>query len=177
MKQKNIKEKIAEYFFIHPTEKLRVRQMENVLRIPLPSVIRYCKDLETEGILKIIRIGNVTLYTADRTNENFLLEKKLFNIRQLYKTGFVGFLRQEFHNPPIILFGSYARGEDTEGSDIDVYLETREKKECRTDKFEKMLHRRIQVFRHKHIRDVRNPHLANNILNGATLNGFVEVFT
>ncbi|MBI2109604.1 hypothetical protein HYT58_00325, partial [Candidatus Woesearchaeota archaeon] len=52
MKVRNIKEKIKESFFINPTVKLRVRQIERKLEIPLPSAIRYIKELEKEGILK-----------------------------------------------------------------------------------------------------------------------------
>jgi len=52
MKTYNIKEKIKEYFFMNPTAKLRVRQMERELKLPLPSVIRYCRELEKEGILR-----------------------------------------------------------------------------------------------------------------------------
>lgn len=171
----NIKDKIKEYFFTTPTTKLRVRHIEKTLKLPLPSVIRYCKELETEGILKIINTGNVVFYTADRANERFLLEKKLFNIKQLHTSGLVNYLKTELHTPTIIVFGSYSKGEDVEDSDIDLYLETT-KKEIDLSKFEKLLKRHIQMFIHKNIQEVKNPHLANNILNGIVLNGFVEVF-
>ena len=86
MIRKNIKESVREYFFLNPTSKLRVRQIEKTLKLPLPSVIRYCKELIKEGILTAIKIGNVIFYTSDRANEKFLLEKRLFNIRQIYKS-------------------------------------------------------------------------------------------
>ena len=75
MKRKNIKQTIKEHFFINPTAKLRVRGIERTLKLPLPSVIRYCRELETEGILTIQKTGNVVFYTAGRTNEKYLLEK------------------------------------------------------------------------------------------------------
>ncbi|GIU68204.1 MAG: hypothetical protein KatS3mg001_054 [Candidatus Pacearchaeota archaeon] len=176
MKRKNIKETIKEHFFINPTAKLRVREIERNLKLPLPSVIRYCKELEKEGILTMQKIGSVTFYTANRSNENFILEKKLFNIKSLYTSGLVNFLKVELSNPVIIVFGSYARGEDNEKSDIDLYVETPSKKEINLEKFENILKREIQVFRHKTIKEIKNPHLANNILNGIVLNNYVEVF-
>ncbi|PIN89371.1 hypothetical protein COU60_04430 [Candidatus Pacearchaeota archaeon CG10_big_fil_rev_8_21_14_0_10_34_76] len=176
MKGKNINQIIIEYFFVNPTAKLRVREIERLLKLPLPSVIRYCRELEKEKILGIIKTGSVTFYTADRTSEKFLLEKKLFNIRLMYESGTVEYIRRELGNPTITLFGSYAKGEDTEESDIDLYVETPSKKEISVEKFEKILKRKIQIFRHKNLKDVRNPHLANNIINGILLNGFVEVF-
>lgn len=176
MKRKDIKEKIKEYFFINPTAKLRVREIERTLKLPLPSVIRYCKELEKEGILVTQKTGNVIFYTANRGNEKFIIEKKLFNLKSIYVSGLVDFLRFELSNPPIIVFGSYAKGEDTQNSDIDLYIETPSKKEINLEKFEKILKREIQIFRYKSIDEIKNIHLINNILNGVILNNYIEVF-
>ena len=175
MIQKDIKSSIREYFFDNPTSKLRVRHIERVLKLPLPSVIRYCRELEKEGILKTIKTGNVVFYTADRSNENFLLEKKLFNIKKLYYSGLIRYLKSELSNPTIVVFGSYAKGEDIEKSDIDLFMEST-KKDIDLGRFEKTLKRKVQLFIHRDIREIPNLHLANNILNGIVLNGFVEVF-
>jgi len=140
-------------------------------------VIRYCKELEKEEILSKIKIGTVSFYTAYRSSTKFLLEKKLHNIKSLYTSGLVDFLKEELSNPSIILFGSYAKGEDLENSDIDLYIETPSKKQVNLDRFEKITGRKIQLFVHKNIHDVKNKDLANNIINGFLLNGFVEVFT
>jgi len=176
MKTKNIKEKVKEYFFINPSAKLRVREIERELKLPLPSVIRYCKELEKEEILKKVKIRNVLFYTADRSSKEFLLEKKLFNIKNLYSCGLIDFLIEELSNPPIIVFGSYSKGEDLENSDIDLYIETPSKRNINVERFERVLRNKIQIFRHKNIDEIKNIHLANNIINGVNLNGFVEVF-
>ena len=172
----NTKQKIKDYFFLNPTAKMRVRQLERELNLSLPSVIRYCKELRKEGILKIITIGDVNFYAADRSSEAFLLEKKLFNLRQIYLSGFVKYLREELSNPTIILFGSYSRGEDVEESDIDIYVESSFKKELSIGKFEKILRRNIHLFKFKDIKKIGNKKLADNILNGIILNGFLRVF-
>jgi len=177
MRTKNIKQKIKEHFFINPTSKLRVREIERTLKIPLPSVIRYCKELQNEGILTTIKTGNVVFYTGNKGSENFLLEKKLFNVKSLYESGLIEFLKIELSNPAVILFGSYSKGEDIENSDIDLYIETPSKKEINLDKVEKTLKRKIQIFRHKSIGEIRNKELADNIINGIVLNGFIEVLS
>ena len=176
MKRKDIKQTIIEYFFVKPNAKLRVRGIERTLKLPLPSVIRYCKELEKEGILTTIKTGNVNFYTANRSSEEYLLEKKLYNIKKIYASELIEYLRQELSNPSIVLFGSFAKGEDTEESDIDLYVETPSKKKIILEKFEKLLKRKIQVFHHKNLKEFSNPHLANNILNGITLNNYIEVF-
>ena len=175
MKRKDIKSEITEYFFINPASKLRVREIERILKLPLPSVIRYCKELENEEILTIMRIGNVRFYHANNS-QRYLLEKKLYNIRKLYESGLIEFLRQELSNSPIVLFGSFAKGEDMEESDIDLYIETPLKKILALDKFEKNLKRKIQTFQYKSLNEISNIHLANNIVNGITLNSYIEVF-
>src|SRR3989344_3009211 len=109
MKTKNIKKIISEFFLINPTAKLRVREIERTLELPLPSVIRYCKELEKEKILAIVKTGNVTFYTASKS-EKYLLEKRFFNIKLLHESGLIEYLRQELSNPAIVLFGSFAKG-------------------------------------------------------------------
>ncbi len=176
MKRKDIKQTIKEYFFINPSAKLRVREVERMLKLPLPSVIRYCRELEKEDILTIIKTGSVNCYSPNKTSEKYLLEKKLYNIKSIYESGLIEHLKRELSNPPIILFGSFVKGEDTEESDIDLYVETPSNKELNLEKFEKLLKRKIQTFRQKNLNHISNPHLANNIMNGVLLNGFVEVF-
>lgn len=176
MKRKNIKDKIKEYFFVNPSVKMRVREIEKALKLPLPSVIRYCKELKEEGILTTISIGKSLFYTGDRENRGFLLQKRLYNIKSLYDSGLIDFLKNELSNPVIILFGSYEKGEDTENSDIDLYIETPSKKIASLTEFERKLKRKMQLFSHKNIAEIKNPNLANNIINGIVLNNFIEVF-
>ncbi|MFH1972536.1 MAG: nucleotidyltransferase domain-containing protein [archaeon] len=173
MKTNNIKERIREYFFVNPTTKLRVRQIERNVKVPLPSVIRYTKELEKEKILKTTKIANIVTYSAQRTSKELLMEKKLYNIKSLFSL--TNFLIEELSNPVIIVFGSYSKGEDIEKSDIDIYIETPEKKETVVKKFEKSLNRSIQIFMYKSIDKIENKDLANNIINGIVLNGYLEV--
>ena len=176
MLRKSNKNKLKEYFFMHPTEKLRIREIERRAKVTLPSVVRYVKELEDEKILTSTVISGVKLYFADRTSKQFLLEKKLFNIKFLHDSGLVDFLVNGLENPAIVLFGSYSRGEDTEESDIDLYIEKHLEYELKLDAFEKKLNKKIQLFCYKSIKQVKNEHLANNIINGITLNGFLEAF-
>ena len=134
MNQKDIKGKIKRYFFLNPTTKIRVRQIERVVNVPLPSVLRYTKELEKEEILKSTEIANIRTYSANRNSKWYILEKRLFNIRQLYSSGLINMLVETFSNPTIIVFGSYIRGEDIENSDIDLYIETPSKKKIKIEK-------------------------------------------
>lgn len=173
MIRKNIKNQIEEYFFLNPTTKLRLRQIEREVKVPFPSVVRYAKELTEENLLKKETISNITIYSANRNSKEYLLEKKLFNIKQLQEL--TNYIIEELSNPNIIIFGSYSKGEDIESSDIDLFIETPSKKELDLKKFEKELQRKIQLFTHKKITDIKNKDLINNIINGISLNGFVEI--
>lgn len=175
MIRKSIKEQIKNYFFENPTAKLRVRQTERILKLPLPSVINYTKELTKESFLKKTEIAGITLFSADRGSANYLLEKRFFNIKQIYDSGLMDYLIKECNNPTIILFGSFSRGEDVEDSDIDIYIET--SKEIKNlNQFEQKLNHHLQLFKHKNLNEIQNKELANNIINGIKLNGFLEVF-
>ena len=170
------KTKLKEYFLDNPTKKLRVRQIEREVKIALPSAIRYAKELEEEGILKSETIAGIKLYSAARMGEKYTIEKKLHNIRRLHESGLIKYLEEEYSHPEIILFGSYAKGEDIEKSDIDLYIETPIKEIKGLEPFEKKLGKQIQVFCHKNLKEIKNKHLLNNIINGAILSGYIEVF-
>ncbi|MFH1376230.1 MAG: nucleotidyltransferase domain-containing protein [Candidatus Woesearchaeota archaeon] len=176
MKRNNIKGQVKNYFFINPKKRLRVRHIERELKLSLPSIIRYTRELENEGILKREKISGAVFFSADRVSKSFLLEKKLYNLKSLYESGLVEYLINELSNPIIIVFGSYSRGEDNEDSDIDLYIETPSKKKIKLEKFEKILRRKIQVFVCSNLKQVKNPHLMDNIINGITLNNFMGVF-
>ncbi|NOQ38386.1 hypothetical protein GQ472_05865 [archaeon] len=172
---KNIKKLMKEYFFLHPTVQLRVRHIERDVGVPLPSAIRYVKELEEEEVLKSSFVSGVKLFSADRTSGQFLAEKRMYNIMALSDSGLLKYLVETLDNPTIVLFGSYSRGEDVEDSDIDLYVEVQGRNLSGLKKFEKGLGRKIQIFFYRTIDSVENKELANNIINGVTLNGFLEV--
>ncbi len=167
------KERIRQHFFLFPNDKLRVREIERKLQLSLPSVIRYVKELEQEQLLTTITIGTTRFYTANKA-EIFFKQKILDNLRRIYESNIVSHLKRELHNPTIVLFGSYSKGEDDEKSDIDLYVET--KKKIDLTSYEKELARPIQLFSFEKIQDVPNPHLRNNIINGITLNKQLVVY-
>jgi len=175
MKRYDAKRRILGHFLQNPTARLRVRQIERLLNVPLPSVTRYTKELEKENLLTKITISDVHFFTANRAAPSFVLEKKIYNLRNVFDSGLIPHLEKLYGRPTAVLFGSYARGEDIEESDIDLYIETPSKKRVALEKFHWTLGRKIQVFRYKSLHDVENRELANNIANGITLLGFLEV--
>lgn len=74
----------------------------------------------------------------------------------------------------IILFGSYAKGEDTYDSDIDIAVVGRSDKMLELERYEKVLGRTINVNFYDSWKAIHK-NLKNNILNGIILHGSVDL--
>ena len=126
--------------------------------------------------MKESEVSDVKFYSADRSSINFLIEKRLFNVKSIYDSGLIEQIIKENKSPLVILFGSYSKGEDIEKSDIDLYIEGYGKGGLKLGKFEGILNRKMQIFTFRSIKNINNKDLANNIINGIVLNGYLEVF-
>jgi predicted nucleotidyltransferase len=166
---------LLEYFLNNPTAKERVRGVARKTNLPLPSISRYLKELEEEGFLKKEMIAGIKLFSADRFSKNFLIEKKLYNLKQIYLSGLIEYIDSKLNGSLIILFGSYLKGEDVESSDIDLFIETTNENMDLTG-FEDFFGKSIHIFAFKDINDIKNKKLLNNILSGMVLGGNLEVF-
>jgi predicted nucleotidyltransferase len=170
------KDKIREYFFLHPHRKKRVRELERETQTPLPSVIRYCNELVQEGIIKTEKEDHVTRFTSNWGDKRYHRVKQVRNLQTIYNSGFVDFLIEHYHNPPIILFGSYSTGWDAEDSDIDLFIQTAEEIPNTFPQWENYFQRELQIFRRPSIKTYQNEYLIESILDGIRLNGQVELF-
>ena len=175
MIKKNNKTRILNFFLDKPTYAFSLRELERLSKLGLPSVKNYVLELEKEDLVKIKIIQRFKLHIANRDNKRFKRLKTSYNIEKLYDSGLIDYLNKELSLPTIILFGSVAKGEDVENSDIDLYIETPEK-QLDISKFEREIGKNIQIFFHKTLKEIKNKHLMNNITNGIILEGFLEVF-
>ncbi len=112
------------------------------------------------------------IYKANRDSRQFLWSKRVFNIASLFESGLIDFLEEKLMPKVIVLFGSYQRGEDTEESDIDLFLECK-KEEIDLKKFEKILQRKIELHFNEHFLTYPKE-LKNNIINGIVVFGYLE---
>jgi len=115
---------------------------------------------------------NFPIYTANRENHQFKQWKKISN--QLQLVSLIKYLKDHFMPKCIVLFGSYQKGEDTEESDVDIFLECKEE-EIPLKKYEKMLQRKIQLHFQENFKNYPKE-LKNNIINGTVMQGYLEAF-
>jgi len=164
--------KVLYLFHEDPMQELHEREVMRRTGVSEGSANKILRQLSEIKVLERSKKGRMVFYKLDMKNPVTRQFKVLFNVYSLNEM--IEEIKQDCRR--IILFGSCSEGTDTEESDIDLYIETPSKKDISLEKFEDKLKRKIQVFRHKNIKEISNPHMANNIINGITLNNYIEVF-
>jgi predicted nucleotidyltransferase len=178
----NNETKVCAKVFETPGKEFHIRSLARQTGLNPNTIINITNKLEKEGMLKETKDKetNRVLIKADTENKLYRLKKREYNIQKIAKSGLVEFLEEKLAYPTIILFGSYAKAESHEHSDIDLFIITKEKKEPDTTKYARALGANIQLFVHTKSEFDRmkktSPELINNVLNGVILSGFLEVF-
>lgn len=174
-----IMERLKEFFF---NESLRRWHFEALLRETSMSRERlnyFLKKLAKNELIKRVKPkGKMPYYVANRESLKFRLEKRLLGIKALTSSGLLEHISSIDEVKTAIVFGSFARGDWSKSSDIDLFLygnsEYFEK-----GKFESILRRDIQLFSYddyKKIRKELDPKLIPNIINGFNVKGSLEPF-
>lgn len=171
---------IIELFLKEPEREFHVREVSKLTGRSPTTVSNYLKRYSKKGILKSEKKLNHLFFRADTENKGFKQLKLSHNLSSLYGSGLVSYLEENYNYPSaIILFGSYAKAENTGKSDIDILIITPNKREEDLSKFEKKLGS-IQLHLHSNneieLMKEKNKELLNNLINGITLSGYWELF-
>lgn len=170
---------ILKPFFQNPNEEFQIRELSRLLKINHTTIRQYLLKFVKEDLVDL-RKGKPYDYFKANLNKKFLSLKLFFNLDKLRESNLIDQIEKDYDYPTIILFGSYASATDVSNSDIDLFILTNIKKEVNYSKFESQLNRKItlHVFSKENfaLAKHKNPELLNNIINGITLSGKLEVF-
>jgi predicted nucleotidyltransferase len=104
----------------HPRNSYYVRELAKLLSISTGSASAQLRNLQENGLITSEQKGRTLLFRASMANP-IVREAKIFasllELSDLMSAG-------HDHVVRMILFGSCASGEDSEESDIDLYIET-----------------------------------------------------
>lgn len=167
------KYKVLRVFFDYPTESLRLRELGRLSGISPLSVMNYLKEFEKEGLVRKYEKRGIPFYQAERDNSRFILFKKLSIIYELNESGLVDELWEKLSPESIILYGSHAKGESVENSDVDIFIVGKEKK-LDISSFEKKLEKNIHLMFGQDIGKI-SKELKNNLINGVILKGYLKI--
>jgi len=163
---------VLKIFFEEPTREYNVREMARILKIAPATASKELKKMAKAGFLKEREERILILYSANLEGELYKDTKIYYNIRKLKESGLIDALNKFYLKPTIFLFGSSSYGEDIEASDLDLLIISEKTKEFpKTKEFDKKLNRKVQIFAVKDIKDIKNKHLINNIINGVHIQG------
>jgi predicted nucleotidyltransferase len=164
---------IKEIFYIYPEKWFHIRKLAKILDISPNTVIKKVNILLKSNFVEKRNYNNMIEYRANLDNNMFILHKRSYNILQIYESGLVDYLKNDYSSCPKILFGSYARGEDLSTSDIDIAIISTKKSRPNLQKYEKSLHREINlsIFSKEDV----SKEFMNNIINGIVIDGVLEL--
>jgi len=110
-------------FMENPHEKYYLREAARLLRMS-PMTLRRSLDLLLKNKLIIkAEIKNQILYSANLDNPAFKYIKIAHNLSWFVKKDIVGFIQKDIPGASsVVLYGSYAKGEDVKSSDIDLLV-------------------------------------------------------
>ncbi len=174
MLQKYSRYKILQEFFDFPRKDFHIREISRRVNITQPSVINHLRELTNEKLIIREKKGIYPTFRANLDNEIFKIYKKSNLFLRIHQVGLIDYIYDFCLPDSIILFGSASKGEDLEGSDIDVFVQAPEKK-LKLEKYEKLLNRKINLFFKERFSKLSNE-LKNNILNGIVIRGYIKVF-
>ena len=157
------------YFLEHPTGKTYARQLRKEIQLSGVSILGGLRALLEAGILEVEEIGRVRRYELKRNEPVVKQLKVLLTINKV--TPLLGKFRGS--GVEVYLYGSAARGEDTEKSDIDIFIQGNET-DVPTETLEKLIKRKINLMFETDICKLPNE-LKNNLANGIVLQGYFKV--
>ena len=140
---------------------------------PASRILR--RALEKEGLVEKERTALTVVYRGNYDNERFMALKRSLNLYSLYSSGLVSSLVEFYRIPEcIILFGSYAKGEDTKESDIDIAIMTGMKDYPELEIYEDCLKRKISLHLIENSKNEEKEFI-NSLANGIVLYGYLEL--
>jgi len=164
--------KVFEAFADRPKKHFQIRELAREIKLAHTSVNIHLTELEKMNLVKKEKAGIYKAYIANFDDDGFRFYKKMLNIIKLRESGIVEEIENRTTPDAVILFGSYMKGEDTEKSDIDLFVIAKETT-IDVKKYEKELNRKIQLFFAEKIKKLP-AELFNNVFNGLILSGFVR---
>lgn len=162
------------YLAMKAGEDLSQREIAIALNISPTAVANAVKTLIKKNLITIKKTKTINFISFNRDNPEAIAMKRVQNLKQIYLSGLLDYLKVPLAGATIILFGSYSRGEDAKKSDIDFAVIGRKSKALDLKEFEKTLNRPININFYDSWDDIHK-HLKNNILNGIILSGSVEL--
>jgi DNA-binding MarR family transcriptional regulator len=162
---------IAETVLMNPDKEYYVRELAEEVGVAPSTVSRVVDDLEEMGVVELEK-DLKTEIRASKT-DRFRDLKRSFNLWKLAETDLIEKIQEEAVPEAIILFGSYSRGEDSDGSDVDIAVVNGTEKDLELSSYREELGRKVNV--HFVEKDEVSENFLETLANGTVLRGYLEI--
>ena len=164
---------VLQQFFNFPRKAFLIRELSRNTKLAATAVRIHLKALLKEGLIIRESQGLYPTFKAETNNALYKLLKSQNLVLRLNQSGILSILEKTLYPTCVVLFGSASRGEDTEESDIDLFIQAKQSK-IDLSKFGKTLNRKINLLFESDFKTV-SPELINNLANGVVLYGDFKV--
>ncbi|MBS3056870.1 MAG: nucleotidyltransferase domain-containing protein [Candidatus Aenigmarchaeota archaeon] len=174
-----IKFDILKPFFECPNRGYTIRGIAKITKINHTTVRKYLVYYAKSGLIAKKQAVPYITFTANTNSKKYINLKLYYNLELIRESGLVEKIEKAYNYPPIVLFGSFSKAENNENSDIDICIVSDIKKGMDLSEIEKKMSKKasIRQFTDKAWKEAKkkNPELVNNIANGITLSGQLEI--
>lgn len=164
-------ERVARLFFQQPHSVFHLREIARKTDLSPSTASQAVNDLEKDGLVTTEK--KVTKQVQASDNQLFRDHKRIHNLRQLLQSDLINKLEESYRPDAIVLFGSYARGEDDSNSDIDLALVNGHARELELGPWEKRLDRNINL--HLIRLQEAGDNFKTTLANGIVLRGYLDL--
>ncbi len=158
-------------FFKDCYRRINVREYARLMKISPPTASKLLQSYVIEGLLKRNQDKLYIYYSANAANKTFIDLSRIYWQESLQQKGLLEYIAKEYKLAVIILFGSLAKAEVTQDSDIDIAIFSPSKHKIDVSNFEKKLKRKIQLLIYSSPDETKNKELLKNIYSGYILKG------
>ena len=171
--------KVAELIFNSPNKIFHIRKLAEEAGLSTTATLAAVTELQKFKISSIEKTDVTTNIRADLESEAYRFYKKVFNLYRLERYGIIDILKDRFSAHALVLFGSFARGEDIEESDIDFLIITKNRT-ADVDEYlvgwERFFKRKINIHILPSLED-SSKEFKNAVANGIVLHGYLKVIS
>ena len=171
-----LQQEMLRFLYHNVGESFTARALSLSLNVSRTAISKALPSLEKNGFILVNKNKATKRLSIQLNADNHLVIglKRADNLKQIYESGLAQFLYDSLPGATIILFGSYAFGEDTKNSDIDIAVIGCKEKGLDLSEFEETLKKEI-IINFYPASDKINKQLLNNILNGITIKGAARI--
>lgn len=170
----HLEQEIISFLCIYAGNSFSQRDIAKQLNVSPTAVSNSLIKLIDKKIVTLTKTKTINFISFNRDASFSIGIKRVENLKNIYSSKLIEYLEETLAGATLILFGSYALGEDNIDSDIDIAVIGRKDKLLNLQKYEKVLHRVINVNFYTSWKEIHK-NLKNNILNGIVLSGSVDL--